>query len=517
MQDGTDGRHSSDRTGASHVSDPLQDTMPWVADDDPVLQELRAWRSELGSKGASDSSEVAGEALSNGVVPTAADGEQISATPVDAHRNAAHSRRRAQPQAPAEYSGDFARMLPRKSAEEPSWLPFGRLRLPETAPQPVVDIPGPRPAHTGAPRHSTWDVTSSQQSPRSEPIRSEAERRFADASTVAFPTVTPERLADDGPVEIAIEAVSLHKRFGEFVAVQDVSFAVPKGKIVALLGPNGAGKTTTVNMLCTLLKPDGGSATVAGCDVAHDAPGVRRAIMLTGQFAALDEALTGRENLILFGRLLGMTKKSAGIRADELLAEFGLTAAAGRRVGQYSGGMRRRIDIACGLVTKPEVVFLDEPTTGLDPRSRQDVWSVVEQLRASGVTILLTTQYLEEADVLSDNIVVIDKGRVIAEGTSDQLKAETGAAYCDITPSHPAYLPRLRARLRDMIGDAEPENEDSLTVSVPAPDGPQTLAEVIRRTEAAKIPLADIALRRPSLDEVFLALTGDSGKADDSE
>lgn len=349
-----------------------------------------------------------------------------------------------------------------------------------------------------------------------QPIRSAAERELANASTVAFPMVMPEDLADEGSVEFAIQASNLHKRFGEFVAVQDVSFAVPKGKIVALLGPNGAGKTTTVNMLCTLLKPDGGTATVAGCDVAGDAPGVRRAIMLTGQFAALDEALTGRENLVLFGRLLGMTKKAASVRADELLAEFNLTEAAGRRVGQYSGGMRRRIDIACGLVTKPEVVFLDEPTTGLDPRSRLDVWAVVEQLRDSGVTILLTTQYLEEADMLSDSIVVIDKGRVIAEGTSDELKAETGAAYCEITPSHPAYLPRLRARLRDMIGDAAVD-DDGTTVSVPAPNGPATLAEVMRRTEAAKIPLADIALRRPSLDEVFLALTGNAGdsKADD--
>ncbi|NLE82651.1 MAG: ATP-binding cassette domain-containing protein [Rhodococcus sp.] len=494
--------------------------MPWIPDDDPVLKELRAWRDELGTKDGSRAVGDVKESSPNDSVPTAVSAAQEANTasvPVDLSRATEQGRRREQARTPAETPGDSGRGLPRRSTDELSWLPFGRLRLPETAPQPVIDIPAPRPVTTGAPRHSTWDVMSSQRAPQPQPIKSEAERKLADASTVAFPMVTPEDLADEGPVETAIEAVGLHKRFGEFVAVQDVSFAVPKGKIVALLGPNGAGKTTTVNMLCTLLKPDGGSATVAGCDVVEDAPGVRRAIMLTGQFAALDEALTGRENLILFGRLLGMTKKSAAIRADELLEEFGLTAAAGRRVGQYSGGMRRRIDIACGLVTKPEVVFLDEPTTGLDPRSRQDVWAVVEQLRSSGVTILLTTQYLEEADVLSDNIIVIDKGRVIAEGTSDELKAETGAAYCDITPSHPAYLPRLRARLRDMIGDFEQENEDALTVSVPAPDGPQTLAEVIRRTEAAKIPLADIALRRPSLDEVFLALTGDNGKADDPE
>lgn len=345
------------------------------------------------------------------------------------------------------------------------------------------------------------------------PIESAAELRLANERTVAFPSIDPTALDVARDVPNAIVATNLKKTFGDFTAVHDVSFEVPKGTIVAILGPNGAGKTTTVNMLCTLLAPDGGSATVAGHDVVDDPSGVRSSIMLTGQFAALDESLTGRENLILFGRLLGLPKKKAQVRADELLEEFSLTEASGRRVGQYSGGMRRRIDIACGLVTAPEVVFLDEPTTGLDPRSRQDVWTLVEQLRDSGVTILLTTQYLEEADMLSDNIVVIDKGRVIAEGTSDELKAETGAAYCEVTPAHPAYLPRLRARLRDLIGptDVDDSDLDERTVSVPAPNGPETLAEVMRRTEAAKIPLADIALRRPSLDEVFLALTAKSG------
>lgn len=514
MEDGTDGHQTRGRDRASYSPDPLQDTMPWVPEDDPVLKELRAWRDELGGAGQNgEPTSASAPAVTPSAATTAVWSSQTPAVPAPAPLPVDEPRRhtpghRTTPGPVREPVG------PRRVADEVPWFSLGRVSRAESSSDALVDVPAaPRPTLRSAPRHATWDVMSTGAA-EPEPLRTAAERELAAASTVAFPMVTSEDLADDAAVEIAIEASNLHKRFGEFVAVHDVSFSVPKGKIVALLGPNGAGKTTTVNMLCTLLKPDGGAATVAGCDVADDAPGVRRAIMLTGQFAALDEALTGRENLILFGRLLGKTKKAAAVRADELLAEFSLTEAASRRVGQYSGGMRRRIDIACGLVTKPEVVFLDEPTTGLDPRSRQDVWNVVEQLRDSGVTILLTTQYLEEADMLSDNIVVIDKGRVIAEGTSDELKAETGAAYCEVTPSHPAYLPRLRARLRDMLGDSDDADSDALTVSVPAPDGPATLAEVIRRTEAAKIPLADIALRRPSLDEVFLALTGDSADAE---
>ncbi len=303
----------------------------------------------------------------------------------------------------------------------------------------------------------------------------------------------------------AIEVRHLHKKFSDMVAVADVSFDVPAGSIVALLGPNGAGKTTTVNMLCTLLRPDGGSASVAGHDVASQPAAVRRSIMLTGQFAALDESLSGRENLVLFGRLLGLSKPAAKARADELLEMFSLTAAAKKRVGQYSGGMRRRIDIACGLLTSPKVVFLDEPTTGLDPRSRSDVWELVEQLRDSGVSVLLTTQYLEEADMLADRIVVIDKGTVIAQGTADELKAATGAAYCEVTPARPADAPRLREVLSDLI-DAEDDGE-SPVVAIPAPDGPEILVEVIGRVKDAGITLSDITMRRPSLDEVFLALT----------
>ncbi|WP_319005264.1 ATP-binding cassette domain-containing protein [Gordonia sp. WA4-43] len=327
------------------------------------------------------------------------------------------------------------------------------------------------------------------------------------AGAVSSSSLEPVSAVEVGEItEIAIEAVGLRKSFKDFVAVDGVSFRVPKGSIVALLGPNGAGKTTTVNMLCTLLKPDDGTAMVAGHDVVKDAAGVRRSVMLTGQFAALDEGLTGRENLIMFGRLLGLRKKAAKTRADVLLETFGLEEAANRKVGKYSGGMRRRIDVACGLVTEPEVVFLDEPTTGLDPRSRQDVWTLVERLRDSGTTVLLTTQYLEEADRLSDNVVVIDHGRVIAEGSSDELKAQIGSAFCEITPVHPASLPRLRAELADVVGLQVTEVNDR--ISVPAPNGVETLAQVIAASKAADIPLADISLRRPSLDEVFMSLTG---------
>lgn len=335
----------------------------------------------------------------------------------------------------------------------------------------------------------------------------------------AVPAGATTRARHRAEPEAAIVADGLRKQFGDHTAVADVSFTVEKGTILALLGPNGAGKTTTVNMLCTLLKPDGGTATVAGHDVVADAPGVRRSIMLTGQFAALDESLSGRANLILFGRLMGLGKRAARARADELLTEFGLADAADRRVGKYSGGMRRRIDIACGLVTRPDVVFLDEPTTGLDPRSRQEVWRLVAALRDQGVTILLTTQYLEEADTLSDHIVVIDNGRVIASGTATELKAATGASHYQVTPAVPDELEALLACLGDLAatraGTAMIADDDTdvgelnvVAASVPAPEGADTLVEIVRRTTLAGIRLSDITLRRPTLDEVFLTLTG---------
>ncbi|MQY24929.1 ATP-binding cassette domain-containing protein [Nocardia aurantia] len=305
--------------------------------------------------------------------------------------------------------------------------------------------------------------------------------------------------------EAAIVVESVEKSFGDVKALRGISFRAPAGSVLGVLGPNGAGKTTTVSVLSTLIRPDAGHARVAGHDVVRDAAKVRAAIMLTGQYAALDEVLTGRENLVLFGRLLGLRPKEAKGRADELLARFELTEAADRRVGQYSGGMRRRIDIACGLVRLPKVVFLDEPTTGLDPVSRQGVWSLVRELRDQGVTILLTTQYLEEADALSDNIIVVDRGIVIAEGTADELKARSGSSYCEVVPVSAGDVPAVVAALSGLGAVAVAESADR--VSLPAPDGPATLTEVLRRITEAKIDLIDIALRRPSLDEVFIELT----------
>ncbi|GED99418.1 hypothetical protein nbrc107697_34570 [Gordonia crocea] len=333
-----------------------------------------------------------------------------------------------------------------------------------------------------------------------EPVVAEAE--LAPARTVA-PREARARIALDAP---AIEVTGLRKVFGDTVAVDDVSLVAATGSVLAVLGPNGAGKTTTVNMLTTLLRPDGGTARVAGFDVVSQAAQVRRSIALTGQFAALDEALSGRDNLVLFGRLHGMDKRAAQVRADELLADFDLVDAGARQVSKYSGGMRRRIDIACGLVVSPRVFFLDEPTTGLDPRSRQEVWSLIERLKEQGVTVLLTTQYLEEADLLSDYIVVIDHGRVIASGTAEQLKAATGGTVCEVTPARIDDLPALAQALGGLLPADGGIGETS--VSVPAAAGAEVLVEVVRRAGEAGIAIADIAMRSPSLDDVFFQLTG---------
>ncbi|MFI1914981.1 ATP-binding cassette domain-containing protein [Nocardia sp. NPDC020380] len=303
----------------------------------------------------------------------------------------------------------------------------------------------------------------------------------------------------------AIIVESVEKSFGEVKALRGISFTAPAGSVLGVLGPNGAGKTTTVSVLSTLVRPDAGRALVAGYDVVRQPDEVRASIMLTGQYAALDEVLTGRENLVLFGRLMGLHRKAAKQRADELLERFALTDAADRRVGQYSGGMRRRIDIACGLVRAPRVVFLDEPTTGLDPVSRQSLWALVRELKQQGVTVLLTTQYLEEADALSDNIIVVDKGTVIAEGTADQLKARSGSSFCEVVPVDAADIPRLVTALSGLGEVAVPESADR--VALPAPDGAATLTEALQRITTHDIELIDIALRRPSLDEVFIELT----------
>jgi ABC-2 type transport system ATP-binding protein len=310
-----------------------------------------------------------------------------------------------------------------------------------------------------------------------------------------------------GPADTddAIVVDGVEKTFGAVRALRGISFSAPAGSVLGVLGPNGAGKTTTVSVLSTLIRPDAGSARVAGFDVVTQAAQVRSSIMLTGQYAALDEMLTGRENLVLFARLMGLRRKAAAQRAEELLEQFALTEAAERRVGQYSGGMRRRIDIACGLVRPPRVVFLDEPTTGLDPVSRQSLWALVRSLKEQGVTILLTTQYLEEADALSDNIIVVDKGTVIAEGTADQLKARSGDSYCEVVPVDAADVPAVAAALANLGEVTIAESRDR--VSVPAPGGAVTLSEALDRINTAGIELIDIALRRPSLDEVFIQLT----------
>ncbi|GAS93030.1 ABC transporter ATP-binding protein [Mycolicibacterium brisbanense] len=304
----------------------------------------------------------------------------------------------------------------------------------------------------------------------------------------------------------------IHKSFGAVKALRGVSFDVGRGEVVALLGPNGAGKTTMVDILSTLTRPDRGQASIAGFDVTKDPASVRRSIMLTGQQVALDDVLTGRENLTLFGRLQGLSKAVARSRAEDLLAEFDLVHAADRRVGTYSGGMRRRIDIACGLVVRPEVVFLDEPTTGLDPRSRQTIWDLVSGFKKLGIATLLTTQYLEEADALSDRIIVIDHGTVVAEGTADQLKERTGGSYCEIVPRDLKDLPAIITALGPLVPEHNRTalEESADRIAVPAPDGPSTLVEALSLLNSANIELTDIALRRPSLDEVFLALTDDS-------
>jgi ABC-2 type transport system ATP-binding protein len=305
---------------------------------------------------------------------------------------------------------------------------------------------------------------------------------------------------------LAIEVVDLTKTFGgNTSALSGVSFSVPAGTVCGLLGHNGAGKTTTINILSTLIRPNSGSATVAGYDITRQPAQVRSSIAMTGQFIALDSLLTARENLVLFGRLRGLRRRQAKARADELIERFDLVAAADRHLHTYSGGMQRRVDLAAALMVLPKVLFLDEPTAGLDPRSRRDLWALVKSLAQQGITVLLTTQYLEEADVLSDSIVVIDHGQVIASGTAEDLKRRVGTGYCQVSPANPDDLPRVATALTGLNGiDVD---GDANWVSVLAPDGVATLAEVFRRVDALGVELADISLRKPSLDEAFLHIT----------
>ncbi len=307
--------------------------------------------------------------------------------------------------------------------------------------------------------------------------------------------------------DLAIETSGLVKAFGDTRAVDGVDLAVPAGGVYGVLGPNGAGKTTTIRMLATLLPPDGGTAYVLGHDVVHEAAQVRSRVALTGQFASLDEDLSGTENLVLIARLQGYSRSAAKQRAAELLEAFDLTAAARKQVKAYSGGMRRRLDIAGSIVVRPDLMFLDEPTTGLDPRSRNQVWEIVRALVRAGTTVLLTTQYLEEADQLADRIAVIDHGRVIAEGTSGQLKASVGSGAVKVRVADPTDRPALATLLAESL-DAEPVlDSDPASLSFRVAD-PTVVAGALHRAGEHGLLISEYSLGQPSLDEVFLALTG---------
>ncbi|MFI6708385.1 ATP-binding cassette domain-containing protein [Nonomuraea sp. NPDC050478] len=303
----------------------------------------------------------------------------------------------------------------------------------------------------------------------------------------------------------AIEAEGLVKRYGETRALDGVDLAVPPGRLLGVLGPNGAGKTTAVRVLATLLTPDAGRASVLGFDVTSQAHQVRSLIGLTGQYAAVDEMLTGVENLVMIGRLLGLSRREARGRATALLERFDLSDAGGRAAKTYSGGMRRRLDLAASLVGSPQVLFLDEPTTGLDPRSRTELWGVVRGLMADGVTVLLTTQYLEEADQLADDIVVFDHGKVIASGTSDELKATTGAQVLEVRPMAGHQVPVVSEVVEEIVGEVPEVSGGRLTVAV---RDPAVVPAVVRRLDDLGIVASELTLRKSSLDEVFLALTG---------
>jgi ABC-2 type transport system ATP-binding protein len=315
----------------------------------------------------------------------------------------------------------------------------------------------------------------------------------------------------------AVRARGLVKHYGKVKALDGVDLTVPRGSVLGLLGPNGAGKTTAVRILSTLLVPDSGTAEVAGVDVVKNPREVRRRIGLSGQYAAVDEYLTGFENLDMIGRLYHLGRKASRARARELLAQFSIEEAGDRMAKTYSGGMRRRLDLAGALVADPPVLFLDEPTTGLDPRGRTEMWEVIQNLVSGGTSLLLTTQYLEEADLLADNIMVIDHGKVIAEGTADQLKAQVGGERLEITVADGSQLVAARELLEPLgVGKATVDQHRRLLV-MPVSGGASLLTDALRRLDGAHIALDDVGLRRPTLDDVFLSLTGHAAEdADES-
>lgn len=303
----------------------------------------------------------------------------------------------------------------------------------------------------------------------------------------------------------AIEAKNLKKSYGKVEVLKGLNLQVKRGTMLALLGPNGAGKTTTVKILSTLLSFDGGTARVEGFDIVSDADKVRSVIGLTGQSAAVDELLTGRENLIMMGRLYRLTKASATARAEELLEEFDLVKAANRPAKTYSGGMRRRLDLAVSLIATPPIIFLDEPTTGLDPRSRLAMWNIIKKLMESGTTILLTTQYLEEADQLADKIVVIDDGRVIAEGTAAELKSKVGKDRLELIFANPKTFEKAQTVLGKSVADSNPKTN---AVGVVIQDNNKDIRNTLAALDKAKVSIHEITIHKPTLDDVFLSLTG---------